>query len=578
MMDSSPNLPRQSSSFPPARLYVIPLSFLISLFLLIPYFMWGTASGHDFDFHVASWLDVAYQWKQGVLFPRWTVWTNHGFGEPRFIFYPPLSWLFGAALTSLLPGPWVPLTFIVLTQTLAGFSSFTLLRRLVSERAALFGALCYAVNPYALLISYIRSDFAEQLACAIFPFVLLGALRVSHLLKDNRTPQSAISLFAIPFAAVWLCNAPAGVIVTYSCALLFAFGTLSQRSWKIAVHSAAGFLLGFGLAGFYLIPAAFEQRWVNIAQALSSGLLPWQNFLFTQIEDVEHTWFNWIASICALAVILLFAAAALASRRFAPATDKNPAAQSAWNALLLLGATATLLMMRITLPLWNHLPELRFVQFPWRWMSILALIACCFLAAAFQKLRWPWPLIVLAITLPLAFLFVNNTWWDFDEMSAQNAAIISGTGFDGTDEYDPVGDDHMDLPANAPPAKILAAAPDGPPPPPSDIQIEKWTSEQKIIRIQSSAPARVALRVLNYPAWQVTRNGQPLTPDRLEDINQMVVPIRAGASLIEVKLHRTTDRTAGALLSLLSALTAVVLLAFHKKTNPTSDHKLANLS
>jgi hypothetical protein len=573
MTDPSPSAAKTPSHRLPVWLSPLVLYLLLSILIVLPFFWYGAASGHDFEFHAASWFDAAYQWKEGIFYPRWTAWTNHGFGEPRFIFYPPLSWMVGAAFTLLLPDTAVPIVFIVLVQTLSGLSAYFLLRRLASPRAALLGGACYVINADALLMTYVRSDFAEQLACALVPVVLLAALRLCGFLEDSPPKLSSVTLFAIPFAGVWLSNAPAGVIASYSMALLFAWAAISQRSWRVLFRGISGLALGLGLAGFYLLPAGYEQRWVNIGQALSSGLLPAQNFLFTVIDDVEHTWFNWIASICVLFVTLLFALSALASRKFASSVNSPAQNRKVYDALLVVGSIATLLTLRFTLPLWNLLPKLRFVQFPWRWMSVIAVVACCFFAAAIEKRRgWLWFAVLLALTVPLATFLVVNTWWDQDEMPTQRAALTSGQGFDGTDEYDPLGDSHMDLPLNAPLASVLPADPADTTTPQARVQIQHWTTEQKDIRVDAQSEARLALRLLNYPAWRVEVNGKTVTPERMDNFNQMVVPIPVGNSKIRVRLMRTLDRKLGNGISAASALLAALLLWLerkHKNTGPS---------
>ncbi|HME13194.1 MAG TPA: hypothetical protein VKF79_10060 [Candidatus Acidoferrum sp.] len=597
-------------------MWAVGVSLGTALLVVAPFFVLGIASGHDFEFHAASWLDAAGQWKEGIVFPAWTEWANHGFGEPRFIFYPPLSWTLGAALGSLLPWKVVPVVFIVLVQTMAGFCAFALMRRVSSFGGALFGAASYAANPYALLVVYMRSDFAEQLGTAFFPLLLLLALRVSGILWEvGAKPDGGLDLaemgrssaaplqtrdkalrdivwFAVVFALVWLSNAPAGVMASYSMALIFAWAVLRTRSLAPGFRGAAGLALGLALAAFYLVPAAYEQRWVNIEQALASGLQPAQNFLFTAIDDPEHTWFNWIASgIAILLMVLTGLAAVLARRNVAGNGAANGATPTAgrdegarrkiWSAVLVLAGAATLLMLRPTNILWRFLPKLRFVQFPWRWMCVLAVCYAFFLGCGFARSRRGWILIVVATicSAGTATVLVQQTWWDSDDLPTIGAAILAGSGFDGTDEYDPRGDDHYNLPGKAPEAVILSAEDDDGPAVNAEVGaevgIEKWTANKKEVRVSSPRPARLALRLLDYPAWVIEVNGRRINAEHPEGTAQILVPVGAGNSDVRVHFVRTADRTVGIGISLASVCAILALLASGLRRSAEKETALA---
>ncbi len=552
-----PNTVANSANFR-SWLFALGVSLGTALLVVAPFFWLGNASGHDFGFHASSWLDVAGQWREGIVYPRWTEWANHGFGEPRFIFYPPLSWILGAALGFVVPWKAVPALFIVLAQTLAGLCSFALARRFLPAGRALLGAACYGANPYALLIVYMRSDFAELLAFALMPAAVLGALQLSGLVESSwRSASRTTAFFAMVFAAVWLSNVPAGVMASYTVALVFAWAAFEEKSLRPLWQGAGGLALGFGLTGFYLLPAAYEQRWVNIAQVLSSGLLPSQNFLYTQMDDPEHTWFNWIASSVAILLLAMTGIAAIGAYRRTAINGKNSQGQKLWRVLLLLSAVSAILMVRHSSVLWEYLPKLRFVQFPWRWMAVLAVPYACFLAAAlpWRRTGWIWGALAFFIVGGTAVFLIQKGWWYSEDIPVLQEAIANDRGFEGTDEYDPVGDDRYNLPEKAQRVQILPAEESEGSAPKAAIYMETWTAQEKELRVNSRKPVRLALRLLNYPAWRVEVNGNAVTPDRMDDFDQMIVRVPAGQADIRVRFRGTRDRILG------SALSAASLLA-----------------
>jgi len=211
-------------------------------------------------------------------------------------------------------------------------------------------------------------------------------------------------------------------------------------------------------------------------------------------------------------------------------------------------------MLRFTSPLWQVLPKLRFVQFPWRWMSLLCVPFAVFLGSAMGRRRgWTWAVVTFAILGGTAAVLVHTGWWDTQDLPALRAAIADGSGFDGTDEYDPAGDDHTNLPTKSPEAMVMDT--DSIPGPNSRpaIHVDRWSPEEKEVSVSAREPFFLGLRLLNYPAWRAEVNGAQVTPRGGDDYNQLIVPVPAGESRVSVRFVRTWDRTLGDVLSMLAA-------------------------
>jgi non-canonical purine NTP pyrophosphatase (RdgB/HAM1 family) len=539
------------------RITTLLITAAVSGVAIAPFLYWGTPSGHDFEFHMFSWMDVVRQWHQGVVYPRWAALAHWGYGEPTFVFYPPASWTFGASLGAILPWTAVPGIYCWIVLTLSGTTMYTLARRWLPQNEALFAAVFYAANPYHLLIVYWRSAFAELLAAALLPLVLLEIVRTKD---DGFRPALGLSLV---LAAAWLTNLPAAVMIHYSAALLALALSLWERSSRPLQRTALAILIGAGLASFYLIPAIYEQRWVNIAEVLSPGVRPQDNFLFTTILDPDHNRFNLLVSFVALAEIGALAAAAVVSFR-------RTAIKSSWMLLTTWGATTAFVMTSASNLLWKHLPKFRFVQLPFRWLLCLNAALAMLLSMALpspKRSGWLTRVGVFGI-LVLVLVFAGQKaqppWWDTAaDIHEMSDAVSDGTGYEGVDEYVPAGADPYELNQKQAPVTNAEGLP-------VNVRMAAWNAIHKNFRVHLDAPENLTLRLFNYPAWTLTVNGQPVRAGTTEITHLLVVPVPAGETDVQVEFSRTHDRTAGDLISLLSL--GLFLIAW-RKTKPGSKAK-----
>jgi 6-pyruvoyl-tetrahydropterin synthase related domain len=525
----------------------LPVIGLTSLFVVFPFLHYGIPSGHDFEFHVNSWIDVVDHWKQGIVYPHWESMAHYGYGEARFIFYPPLSWTLGALLGLVLPWKLVPAAYIWTVMTLCGCSMFMLSSRYLPRSAAIWAAAFYAANPYHLVVIYWRSAFAELLAAAWLPLLLLLLLEL-----DERSSR-VIAPLGLVLAAGWLTNLPSAVMMNYSLAVLALCLAVLRKSWTVIAYAAAACALGAGLGGFYLLPAFHEQGWVNIGQVLAPGVSPQENFLFAFTDDPDHNRFNMLVSIVAVFEILAAAVLLFVGRR----SDER----KLWPLMLAWSAVTTVLMFKPTLPLWIHLPELRFVQFPWRWLLCLNVTVAIAIGLALR--RWWTRGLVFAAAIGIVLVSwhaVLVPWWD---SAADIQEMLDnqhdGIGNEGIDEYVPAGVDPYEVDQKAALAKFERSAD-------AHIAVTSWGTECKAWDVNSNSRAAIVLRLFNYPLWHATVNGNQVRTESTETTGQMVIPIEAGENHIQITFKMGADRKLGIVLSVVSMFVLVFLFAMQRRS------------
>ncbi len=515
---------------------------LAALTVIAPFSVRGIACGHDLSFHMNSWMEVAQQWREGVVYPRWAAYANYGSGEPRFLFYPPLSWMLGGALGTFIPWLFVPVAFDFCAIFLAGLAMHALAREWFSQPDATLIAVAYAVSPYMLLTIYVRSAFAEMLGASFLPLIILWIVR-------DRAAREMFVPLTLTIAAVWLTNVPAAIILSYTVVLLLAIVTILRRNSRVFLYGAGAMALGVALASFYIVPVLYEKNWITLGQVLSAGVRPSDNFLFARTGDIAHDRFLGQLSWLATGELIVTALAIFAAR---PWRRRSP---KLWWSLLILGAMSLVLMLQVSGFVYRMMPDMRFVQFPWRWLLITGAAYAVFVvigAPGFRGKSWVYAL-VFAVLIVGTNLALQPRCGPEDTPFMIANVYHTGYGYMGTDEYVPAGGDNYEIKPDFPEFR-LRGEDGGTLPAGAHGAVLHWNTTRKQLAVESSQPVQAVLRLMNYPAWRVKVNGRQIMPQSEDPTGRMVIALPAGHSEVEVQFVRTPDRWLGDSISVVALI------------------------
>jgi hypothetical protein len=538
-------------------------------------------------------LDAAL--RDGVLYPGWATDQSLGYGYPTFVFYAPLAYftaegfyLLGATKLAAIKWTWA------LSTLGAGLAMYLYARHVMGRRRGFLAAVLYAYAPYHLVNIYVRADLAEYYAFIWMPLALLG---FHHLVAgpEGRAPARAVALAGLAYAALLLSHNLMGILFTPVLALYILFLLLYRRGgWRDVARRAGKALaaasLAVGIAAILLLPGFFERQYINQDQWTGAGYGYASHFL-QPAYLLTHRWGyapgppgtpGGTSYQFGTVPFLLAAVAAVAAAWQAGGPGRE-------RALVFLfagaGLALTFLMLPLSAPLWELVPLVALVQFPWRLLAPAAVVLS--ILAGFA-LPWQEPDAgrppgavhgpTLALTLVAVLATFAYTLPQYTSVPGSAESPLLTIEFEleyedmrgmtrWTEEMPPTSPLVAQYQAGEPlvTGEVLA--------PGASLEMIRAGGASDEMRVRSPQGTTLLFYTYYFPGWQVYVDGQRLPESALEIVppyGLLAVEVPPGEHHVLLRWGDTPLRRAGKLLSLAFLVLALGLVLFGRKDNPAA--------
>ena len=386
---STPRIPGLSAG---NRWWVI---LLLCSVAIVPLLRSESPCTHDGAFHYFRVAAMHHALQDGTeplrsAFTRYLPDLAFGYGYPFFNYRAALSYYL--ALVLHLTGLALPSALnLVYGLSIAGsgLAAYLLARDLFGSRAGIVAAVAYAYAPYQFLDALLRANMPEAVALPLLPLVLWAFRRLAltgqrrwFLLSAGSLAillltHNISSLLFVPF------------LLAYLAVLWLAYRkgerANAEGAWMAAATALA---LALGLTVFFWAPALLEQDYVQLYMSRVTrnndfhynflGLaeilappMPVDTSLMNPPMRVHLGLVQAILGVVGLVTGLIPSSSTQLSR----SKQLSRSGHSGWRdrerrALLMFLAFSAVAMLwmstRASLWLWEHVPLLPFVQFPWR--------------------------------------------------------------------------------------------------------------------------------------------------------------------------------------------------------------------
>ncbi|MBI4820604.1 MAG: hypothetical protein HY791_30345 [Deltaproteobacteria bacterium] len=517
-------------------LVLVVLSAFAVCFVAWPILGPRLAIGHDayaYPPRVVEWLQSA---REGA-WPRWAPDLSRGHGQPLFVYSPFVFYAVSGALASVVDD-----VGLAINLALVGFLFFGAVAFAVTCRSfgldvfvAPFALLC---APWILVDLYVRSALAELAAICLFPLALFG------LSTKQRWPFGVAGLGL----AVATHFPSAMILLPVFVAVSFARAFAVKARWPLV--SAAVAMGGAALASAAVwVPPLWHSDAAQLARAASAytdfrvhflelGQLVLGDWGFGLSVPGPDDGFSFALSPLALGSGLVVVAS-----------------KDRW--LRTLGVTAIVLSLMATTvsaPLWELVPALGRVQFPWRFLMAPTVLLALSLAAvpslfahglfgsriSFEHKRTVARILLIIGIVGFALPKVQPPSLEpvdpelLDPRSMASKRIVTTIA----EEFEPVGVSRPEPPWNEI-ARLRSGT--------ASVRLVRRTATRIELAIDAAAPSTLALSVHDFPTWRGSDQSVELSTEPETGLVSLRVP--AGARSLVLELEPTPAERAARVVS-----------------------------